>query len=63
MVFKNRMYCTCGITVKLDRSCCKPIVEISTPSIVILPFEDSIIRKSESNKDDLPAPVRPIMPT
>lgn len=46
-----------------ERSECNPIVEISIPSITMLPPAASIILKSERVRLDLPAPVRPTIPT
>ena len=46
-----------------DRSVCNPNVEISIPSIVILPPADSIILNKLRVSDDFPAPVRPTIPT
>ena len=39
-----------------------PIVQMSTPSIRIVPETGSIILNSANNNDDLPAPVRPQTP-
>lgn len=46
----------------LPRTSCSPNVDISIPSISIIPF-DSAILSSAATKDDLPAPVRPMIPT
>ena len=45
-----------------DRNSCKPILEISTPSITMEPPADSMIRNKARVKEDLPAPVRPTIP-
>ena len=42
---------------------CRPMESIGTPSITIRPPVDSSIRNSDNVIDDLPAPVRPTMPT
>lgn len=46
-----------------DRNVCSPKVEISIPSIEILPPADSMILNKLNVRDDFPAPVRPTMPT
>ena len=54
---------TWGMMVSLDRSSCRPSVATSTPSIMILPSTDSMIRNNDKAREDLPAPVRPTTPT
>ena len=54
---------TCGMMVSRERRSWSPRVAMSTPSIVILPPARSRIRNKARAKDDLPAPVRPTMPT
>jgi len=49
--------------VSLLRRSCKPMSAMFTPSIVILPSAASIILNKARVRDDLPAPVRPTMPT
>ena len=56
-------YDTCGIIVSRERRACRPITAISTPSITILPADGSMIRNRPRVRDDLPAPVRPTIPT
>mmetsp|Transcript_84749 Transcript_84749/g.220797 ORF Transcript_84749/g.220797 Transcript_84749/m.220797 type:complete len:318 (+) Transcript_84749:244-1197(+) len=53
---------SCGSTVMLRRTLCKPKVAMSNPSINILPSVGSTMRSSTFNNEDLPAPVRPQMP-
>lgn len=53
---------SCGITVILCRSVYKLIFEISTPSILILPFSNSISLDNVSPRVVLPEPVRPTIP-
>ena len=45
-----------------DLRSCSPIIDISTPSICILPFAASIILNNARVKDDFPAPVLPTIP-
>lgn len=40
--------------VRFERRSCKPITEISTSSIIIVPLTGSIIRNSASAKELLP---------
>jgi hypothetical protein len=46
----------------LERKSSRPILEISTPSIKMVPEEGSISRKSTVVRVLLPAPVRPTIP-
>ena len=46
-----------------ERKLCSPISEMSMPSIFIVPSAASIIRNRAKVKEDLPAPVRPTIPT
>ena len=48
--------------VNLDRRSRRPILEMSSPSIVMVPDAGSIMRNKPKVKDDLPAPVRPTTP-
>ena len=54
---------TCGIIVNFERKSLSPISDISKPSISILPPEASSMRNKASAIEDLPAPVRPTIPT
>lgn len=54
---------TCGIIVSPLRRSCRPIAWMATSSIEMEPLADSIMRNSDSVSEDLPAPVRPTMPT
>mmetsp|Transcript_40578 Transcript_40578/g.100772 ORF Transcript_40578/g.100772 Transcript_40578/m.100772 type:complete len:216 (-) Transcript_40578:1497-2144(-) len=54
---------SCGIIARRERSASRDIVEMSIPSIVIAPSLSSHKRKSATKMDDLPAPVRPTMPS
>lgn len=54
---------TWGIMVILNRRLCRPILAMFTPSMMISPSEDSLIRNKPRVSDDFPAPVRPTMPT
>jgi hypothetical protein len=60
-IFVFHLY-TCGIMVIRDLRSCSPIIDISTPSICILPFAASIILNNARVKDDFPAPVLPTIP-
>ena len=51
-----------GMIVILSLRSESPIVEMSTPSIIILPPELSMIRQIERQSVDFPAPVRPTTP-
>mmetsp|Transcript_481 Transcript_481/g.1410 ORF Transcript_481/g.1410 Transcript_481/m.1410 type:complete len:228 (-) Transcript_481:195-878(-) len=58
----------CGTMESLDRSACRPILDTSTPSMVMGPDPSSsgsgsTRRRSESRRLDLPPPVRPTTPT
>mmetsp|Transcript_51083 Transcript_51083/g.94508 ORF Transcript_51083/g.94508 Transcript_51083/m.94508 type:complete len:282 (+) Transcript_51083:318-1163(+) len=54
---------SCGIIAKRLRKSRSPIASTSTPSKVILvPASGSTMRNKANNKEDFPAPVRPIMP-
>lgn len=48
--------------VIFDLRSCRPIVDISIPSIRILPCAFSIILNRPIVNDDFPAPVRPTIP-
>jgi hypothetical protein len=52
-----------GITATADLNLRKPMVEASTPSIITLPPSSSTSLRIAVTRDDLPAPVRPTMPT
>lgn len=54
---------TCGRIVIFSLSSCSSNLEISTPSIRMVPEVASISLNSDNTSDDLPAPVRPTMPT
>ena len=47
----------------LDLRSCRPILEMSIPSITMDPLAASIIRNSARVRDVFPAPVRPTIPT
>ena len=49
--------------VRCDRKSCKPIFIMFTLSIVIWPEDGSNTRNNAKVNEDLPAPVRPTMPT
>ena len=53
----------CGIMLRTFLKSVSPNLEISQPSIKILPFSISTIRNSALSMLDFPAPVRPTMPT
>ena len=53
---------TCGMIVIFDLRSWSPIVEISIPSITMLPFAFSRILNNAIVKDDFPAPVLPTIP-
>ncbi len=55
--------CTCGRMVSLLRSWCSPSCEMSTPSIKMWPWADSMILNRARVREDFPAPVRPTIPT
>ena len=46
----------------LERRSLSPIFEMSIPSIVMLPQQDSMMRNKASVIEDFPAPVRPTIP-
>lgn len=54
---------TCGMMVILKRRLCRPILAMFTPSMMISPSADSLIRNKPRVRDDFPAPVRPTIPT
>jgi len=54
---------TCGMIVSRDRRSWSPILAISTPSTMIRPPALSRIRNKAKVSVDLPAPVRPTIPT
>ena len=54
---------TCGMIVSRDRKSWSPILEMSIPSIQMLPPALSRIRNKAKAREDLPAPVRPTIPT
>lgn len=56
-------FITWGMMVSRDRKSCSPILEISIPSIRIRPPALSRIRNNAKVRVDLPAPVRPTIPT
>ena len=57
------MHCTCGMMVILDLRSSKPNTEMLILSMKIEPPADSMIRNRARVSDDLPAPVRPTIPT
>mmetsp|Transcript_79171 Transcript_79171/g.203940 ORF Transcript_79171/g.203940 Transcript_79171/m.203940 type:complete len:247 (-) Transcript_79171:875-1615(-) len=52
-----------GTTATAPRSVCRPIFATSTPSMRMEPLSISTRRRSITESDDLPAPVRPQMPS
>jgi len=54
---------SCGIMLSLDLKSWRPILEISTPSIIMLPSLGSTIRKMACMRVDFPLPVLPTTPT
>ena len=54
---------TCGITVSFSRRSCRPILAMSTPSTRMRPLAASMMRNRDRAMEDLPAPVRPTMPS
>lgn len=52
-----------GMTERRDRRSCSRSFEMSTPSTRIRPALSSVRRKRATRMLDLPAPVRPAMPT
>ena len=54
---------TCGNIVILDLRSCSPRSAMFCPSITMDPPAASMIRNRDKVRDDLPAPVRPTMPT
>lgn len=59
---KARGSLTCGIMAKRDRRSCSLILEMSSPSMWMLPDRASRKRNKARVSDDLPAPVRPTTP-
>lgn len=55
--------CTWGMMVTLKRRSWSPIVAMLIPSMRISPLAASLIRNKPRVREDLPAPVRPTMPT
>ena len=53
---------TWGMIESLERRSLSPIFEMSIPSIVMLPQQDSMMRNKASVIEDFPAPVRPTIP-
>lgn len=53
---------TWGIIVRRLRKSCKPILEMLTPSMVMLPPAASMMRNRPSVREDFPAPVLPTIP-
>lgn len=58
----GKMVFTCGIILSLPRRSWSPIVDMSIPSIRILPPDLSTILNRQFDSVDLPAPVRPTIP-
>lgn len=58
----NKTVLTCGIILSLPRRSWSPIVDMSIPSIIILPPDLSTILNRQFESVDLPAPVRPTIP-
>lgn len=56
------LYCTCGMIVSLFLRSCRPMVEISTSSMMMRPPAASMMRNRQLVRLDFPAPVRPTMP-
>ena len=54
---------TCGMMVSLERRSWSPIFPIAWSSITMDPAVASMMRNRASVMDDLPAPVRPTIPT
>mmetsp|Transcript_5514 Transcript_5514/g.18238 ORF Transcript_5514/g.18238 Transcript_5514/m.18238 type:complete len:293 (-) Transcript_5514:4077-4955(-) len=54
---------SCGMMASRERSSYSASVAVSMPSMVMDPARSSPIRKRATRIDDLPAPVRPTMPT
>lgn len=52
---------SCGITLMCLRKALRGTLEVSTPSITILPLE-GVRRNSAYSSEDFPAPVLPTMP-
>lgn len=53
---------TWGMIVSFDLKSCRPMVDMSQPSIHMLPSTALMMRKSAKVRDDFPAPVRPTIP-
>ena len=54
---------TCGMIVIFERTSFSPNIPILMSSIEIFPCAASMMRNSASDKELLPAPVRPTIPT
>ena len=54
---------SCGMMLSLDRKSWRPILQISTSSITIVPSLGSTMRKRACINVDFPLPVRPTTPT
>ena len=54
---------TCGMKVSLERRSWSPIFPITWSSMTMDPAVASMMRNRASVMDDLPAPVRPTIPT
>mmetsp|Transcript_2782 Transcript_2782/g.8970 ORF Transcript_2782/g.8970 Transcript_2782/m.8970 type:complete len:226 (-) Transcript_2782:963-1640(-) len=54
---------SCGMMEMAARRSVRPKVPTSMPSMVMRPDASSTMRSSATDSDDLPAPVRPTMPT
>lgn len=59
----SQKHLTCGIMLRFPRRSWSPIVDISTPSITILPPDPSRTLNKQFVIVDLPAPVLPTIPT
>lgn len=59
----SKTHLTCGIMLRFPRRSWSPIVDISIPSIIILPSDPSRILNKQFVSVDLPAPVLPTIPT
>lgn len=54
---------SCGMILSRDLKSCRPILEISTPSMTILPLEGSTTLNRAWISVDFPLPVLPTIPT
>lgn len=54
---------TCGMILRCCRKSWRPMVSMSTPSMTMEPASKPTRRKRQDTREDLPAPVRPTMPT